>query len=183
MKPVGATAWRSPADIFDAAPHRPEIMDGTWKAGAVLAGMARDLAQTWRTLALTDLLAKAITVAILGPAVALLLRWFLQRGGSVGMVTDESILFFFLSPLGLITLVMVGAASGAIYFAEFAALLAITVGAQDGLVVGPLGALRFVARRGHVLVGLALRALVRLHDAGGRGSRETDRDRRRPDAG
>lgn len=137
-------------------------MDGTWKPRTVLAGMGRDLGWAWWNLVLTDLVAKALTFAILGPAVALLLRWFLQRGGSTGVVTDESILFFFLSPVGLITILIVGGVSGAISLAEVAALLVIAVGSQDKLVVGPWTALRFVARRGLVLLVLALRALMRL---------------------
>ncbi len=138
------------------------MMKRPWKPRLVLAGMGKDLSRAWWSLALTDLAAKALTFAITGPAVAVLLRWFLQRGGSTGVVTDESILFFVLSPAGLITLVTVGAVSGAIYFAEVAAMLTIAVGAQYGLRVGPLGALRFVARHAHVLPVLALRMLVRL---------------------
>jgi glycerophosphoryl diester phosphodiesterase len=138
------------------------IMGRRWKPGIVLGGMGEDLKRAWLSLALTDRAARVLTFAILGPAVAVLLRWFLQRGGSTGVVTDESILFFFLSPMGVITLVTVGAVAGAIYYAEVAALLTITLGAQNGLHVRPWGALRFVAGRAHVLLVLALRVLLRL---------------------
>ncbi len=133
-----------------------------WKPRRILPGIGRDLSRAWWRLALTDLSAKALTFAILTPAVALLLRWFLQRAGSAGVISDEAILFFFLSPLGLITLLVVGSVTGAIYFAEIAATLMIAVGAQSGLRVGLAGALRFVAGRVYALVWLALQALMRL---------------------
>jgi glycerophosphoryl diester phosphodiesterase len=137
-------------------------MSSETKPRTIIAGMRKDLARAWVSLALTDLAAKALTFAILGPAVSVLLRWFLGRGGSAGVITDESILFFFLSPAGLVTLVTVGAVIGAIYFADIAATLTIAVGAQEGRPVRPWDALRFVARRAHHLLQLALRVLVRL---------------------
>ena len=137
-------------------------VEQSWKAGRILPHVGGDLSRAWTNLTLTDLSAKLLTFAILTPAVALLLRWFLQKAGSTGVITDEAILFFFLSPLGLITLLIVGSVSGAIYFGEIAATLTIAVGAQSGLRVWPTGALRFVAGRVHALVWLALQALMRL---------------------
>ena len=143
-------------------PTQSSVAEQSWKASRILAGVGRDLSRAGHSLALTDLTAKVLNVAILAPMVALTLRWFLLRAGSDGVVTDDSILFFILSPLGLITLVVVGSVSAAIYFAEFAAILTIAVAAQSGARVPPVSALRFVARRAHALVSLAGRALMRL---------------------
>lgn len=134
----------------------------SWKTSRILLGVGKDLTQGWRGLALTDIGARILTVVLLTPMVALMVRWFLARAGSEGVVTDDSILFFILSPMGLIAVAVVGTVAGAIYFAQISAMLCIAVAAQSGLHPGPVGALRFVARRTHALMGLAVRALLRL---------------------
>jgi glycerophosphoryl diester phosphodiesterase len=132
-----------------------------WKARTVLPALARDLSQSWWRLALTDLVIKAISFAIITPIVAVLLRWFLVSGGSTGVVTDQGILFFFLSPVGALTLLVVGSLTLAIYFDEIGALLAIYLGARQGARIWPRGAISFTFPSFNALARLALRVLLR----------------------
>jgi len=77
-------------------------------------------------------------------------------------VADHDILFFFLTPLGITTLVVVLSIAGAIFFARIAVTQVIALAAQHETGIGPIGAFRIVIRHGPALGMLALHALLRL---------------------
>ncbi len=128
----------------------------------ILSGILHDVRQAWRSLAVTDVAAAALAFAVLTPAVAVVLRWFLRRSAADGVVADHDILFFFLTPLGVTTLVVVLSIAGAIFFARIAVTQVIALAAQHEIGIGPFGAFRIVISRGPALALLALHALLRL---------------------
>ncbi|MGD8375947.1 MAG: glycerophosphodiester phosphodiesterase family protein [Acidobacteriota bacterium] len=120
-----------------------------------------DLRATWRQLVLTDLLSRALTVVVLAPMVGLLLRIFLM-GVPGGVLKDEQIPLFLIHPTGIAALVIVGAVSLGILFAEQGVLVTIGLAAAGGQRVTWLDALLHVAGRFPVLVRLGGRMVVRL---------------------
>jgi glycerophosphoryl diester phosphodiesterase len=105
----------------------------------------------WWPLLATDLLAKTLVVLALAPLTALALRAFLALGGQGGAVADEDILFFLLSPVGIVALLVVGSLALAVAFAEHATLV----------IVALLGSERDRVRPREAIVGL-IRCLPRL---------------------
>ena len=83
----------------------------------IAIGTLHDLRRAWWQLALTDLFLRIAGAVMLSPMLALLLRVFLSRWGTPA-VMDTDLLQFFLRPLGLAALLVVGAVSLAILFAE-----------------------------------------------------------------
>jgi len=74
----------------------------------MISRILEDFRRTWPQLAITDVLAKVVGFVLLTPAAGILLGLLVSsRGG--GVVTDEDILFFFLRPLGMVTLLVAGA--------------------------------------------------------------------------
>jgi glycerophosphoryl diester phosphodiesterase len=120
-----------------------------------------DLRRSWPQLVLTDLLARAIAIAIMAPAISLLGKLFLRRT-STGVVTDEALLSFFLHPFGLAALVVIGAVSGAVLFVESGQLMVIGFGTVEDRQVSWLNAVIYAYRRSAELVQLAANALLRL---------------------
>ncbi len=137
-------------------------MTNDWTARTILRDLGRELSRVWGRLALTDLVVRALSFVVLTPVAAFILRWFLQSGGSTGAVADQAILFFFLSPIGTLTLFGIGSITAAIYFAEIGALLVIAAGDARGARIWPRGALQFLAPNAYGLLVLALSALFRL---------------------
>ncbi|MDH3732694.1 MAG: glycerophosphodiester phosphodiesterase family protein [Gemmatimonadota bacterium] len=133
-----------------------------WGIRNVLRAIAGDLARAWWRLAALDLVVRAITFAIATPLVGIALGWFLRAGGGTGVVTDFAIVLFFLSPVGVLTLLIVGSLSAALYFAETGALQLIAVGNILQRRIWPVGALQILVPRLRALVRLALAALLRL---------------------
>ena len=128
---------------------------------AVLTGSLRDFRRTWPQLVVADLLARTLTVVIVAPAVGLLIKIFLLRE-TTRVVTDEAIVTFFLRPIGLTALVVVGAISLGILFIETGQLMVIGFGAAEDRRVSWLDAVVYASRRGVELVHLAGLAVVRL---------------------
>jgi len=120
-----------------------------------------DFRRTWPQLVLTDLLARALTVVIIAPAIGLLVKVFLWRE-TTGVVTDEAIVSFLLHPFGLTALVVVGAVSLGVLFIETGQLMVIGFGAVEDRRVSWLDAMIYAYRRALELVHLAGRALMRL---------------------
>lgn len=137
-------------------------MNVDWGVRILLPALLGDVRRVWWRLALTGAVFRALSFALLTPAVAFLIRWSLQRGASSAVLTDQGILFFFLSPAGLLTMLAVGSVIAAIYFVEISALLVVPIGALQDVQVWALGALRFTGARAYALLRLALRALLRL---------------------
>jgi glycerophosphoryl diester phosphodiesterase len=125
----------------------------------------RDLRRTWPQLIATDLVSRAVALLALTPLVGLLLRLFLLRT-ETGVLSDQDILSFALSPMGFATVLVVGGVSLGILFAELGVLMVIGFGAVEDRSLTWLDAIRCVARRapqlaelgGHVVVRVALLA-------------------------
>src|SRR5947207_1670102 len=91
--------------------------------GVLFRQSTEDLRRTWRALVITDLAFKAIAFAILMPAVTWLLHSFLANSG--GVVADVEIARFFLTPVGLVALILGSSLIVAIAALEMACLMAI----------------------------------------------------------
>jgi len=127
----------------------------------LLADAFRDFRHTWPQLVLTDLLARTLAVVIIAPAVGLLGKLFLWRTAT-GVVTDEAIVSFLLHPFGMAALVVMGAVSLGVLFAETGQLMVIGFGAVEDRRVTWLEAVIYAYRRAVALVHLAGAAVVRL---------------------
>jgi glycerophosphoryl diester phosphodiesterase len=130
-------------------------------AQAVVPGVLRVLRRTWPQLVAVDLLAKAAGFLVVTPVATFLLRLFAERRGSA-VLTDEAILWFFLSPLGLAALVVVGAVALWIFFIEHGAMLAIAHAASAGRGVTSLWAYGVIVRRGAAILRLTATLILRL---------------------
>jgi len=127
----------------------------------ILMEAIRGLRRTWPRMLMTDLLYKVIALVVLSPLVGLALKFFMaSRGDQV--LADQDILFFVLSPVGLVTLVVVGAVSLAILVLEQACLMAIAFGESRGLFVDTSAALRFGARHLWLVIRVTFSVLVRV---------------------
>ncbi len=135
--------------------------------------VARDYRACWKPLVLTDLAFKVVAFVVLTPLVGILFRSFVAMAGHT-VLADEDILFYFLGPMGWVTIIIVGAVWVAIVALQQAALLAIlsrTASGQPATVLDGLGfawqqvapVLKVTVR----LVGLALLIAVPFLAAGG----------------
>lgn len=111
----------------------------------------------WWPLLATDILAKALVLGVLAPVVALVLRLFLSAGGGGGVVADHEIAYFLLSPLGVLTVAVVGGLILLVTFVEHAALVCVALLGSTGDTVRPMDALALVVRRLRELFVLGLR--------------------------
>ncbi len=115
----------------------------------------------WPRLLAADVLAKALGFLVVAPVTALLLGFFSRRSGST-VLTDEDILFFFLSPTGIAALLIIGVFTFWIVFTEQAVMLTLGLGTLEHGTVTLGKACRFVAARSMSLLRLALALLIRL---------------------
>jgi glycerophosphoryl diester phosphodiesterase len=104
-----------------------------------------DFLRAWRSMAYTDVAYKLIAFAMLMPATTWLLYW-LRSGTSDRVVADVEIaMFFFTTPVGIITLILGGSLIVAITAVETACLMAVGVGMTQGVTLNARSALRFGA--------------------------------------
>ena len=127
---------------------------------AIWRRVCADFAFEWRALFATDVLYKLLALAALVPLVAVMLRLFLRLSGNV-VKADQDIVFFVLSPLGVITLIVIGAALVAVLAMETACLLCIARAARRRLHLPVLAAFRFTFRRGYEIFQVTARLVVR----------------------
>ncbi len=130
-------------------------------AGTLLVESLRDFRRTWPQLVLSDLLVRVVAVVILTPVVGLLLKLFLTRTAT-GVVTDAALVTFLLHPIGIATLLVVGAVSLGLLFAESGVLMVIGYGAVEDRRVTWLDAWRYAYLRVLGFVQVAWFAFVRL---------------------
>ena len=121
----------------------------------------RDFRFGWRQLVLTDVAYKVAAFALLLPLAGLALRGFLALSGNPA-VADMDILFFVLSPLGLITIIVVGAIILAVVELEVACLMIIGFSAAQKSRIGALEAFRLVAGKAVPILFLGMRLLGRV---------------------
>ena len=126
-----------------------------------LRGALTDFRRTWPQLLLTDFLARALAVVVVTPLVGLLLKLFLMTTDD-GVLADTDIAAFALHPIGLTAIVIVGAVSLGVWFAEQGVLMIIGFGAVEDRRVTWLDGVRHVIRYGVQLVRLAGEIIARL---------------------
>ena len=114
----------------------------------------------WRQLLATDLAYKLLAIAVLAPLLGLALKAGVTLSGS-SVLADQEIFFFFARPMGLVVLILATALSLSVVALEQACLMSIGVGAAAGARLGAAQALRFVAGRVRVVIGLAIRLVAR----------------------
>ena len=120
-----------------------------------------DFLRAWPRLLATDVVYKIIAFVVLTPLVGLVFEFFMSTKGS-SVLADQDILFFVLSPVGLATLVVVGAVSLAILTLEQACMMAIGFGETRNLHVRTTDALWFGARHAWSVTILALEIFIRV---------------------
>ncbi len=126
-----------------------------------LRGALTDFRRTWPQLVLIDLLARALAVVVVTPVVGLLLKLFLMRTDD-GVLADTDIAAFALHPIGLTAILVVGAVSLGVWFAELGVLMTIGFGAVEDRRVTWIDGVRYVLRHAAQLVRLAGHIIARL---------------------
>ena len=111
-----------------------------------LSRILHSLQATWPQLAITDILYKILAFVILTPLTAVLVRMVVAMSGRT-VLADEDLLFFFLRPVGWLSLILLGGITLAIIALEQAALMSIVFGERKGTQVDFWRALVFVAGR------------------------------------
>ena len=129
------------------------------RAMKVFIGAVGDFLRAWQRLLAADAVYKIIAFVLLTPLVGLVLKFFISTRDSA-VLADQDILFFVLSPVGLATLVVVGAVSLAILTLEQACLMAIGFGETRDLHVRTTDALWYGARHAWSVMMLALRIFI-----------------------
>ncbi len=115
-----------------------------------------DFVALWRDIVPVGFLYHALSLVLLVPAVAGLLRLFVSWSGE-DVLTDLDILFFALSVPGVLAVVLVGGVSLAVVAMELACIMAIALGAAAGRRVRVVAALAFALRRAVPIAGLTVR--------------------------
>jgi len=110
-------------------------------------------------LALTDVIYKLIAFIVLTPLVGVLFRVLLAASGRT-LLADEDILFFFLGPVGWISILLIGALALGIMALEQTALMHIAAAHAVGDRVSVLGALRFAFVQTQSVILLTVRILA-----------------------
>ena len=129
---------------------------------AIVSGAIRDLRDSWRVLAQTDLVYKLISFALLTPGTLLLLRWAMSRTGTLVVADTEIATFFLTTRQGILALIVVGAILTGITALEMTCLMAIGLAAANGRHLTARGALAFGASRALLVLRLAANIVARL---------------------
>ncbi len=113
---------------------------------SLLNACRHDLRLCLKQLIVTDIVFKAIAFVVLTPLVGVLFQWFIAMSGR-SVLADEDILYFLISPIGWVCVVVVGAVWIATIALEQAALMTIVGGATVEQRVNVLSALKRSAQR------------------------------------
>jgi glycerophosphoryl diester phosphodiesterase len=116
--------------------------------------------RSWRRLLATDVVYKLVAAVVLIPLTGVALSLFLSTSGSA-VVADQDILYFVLSPIGIVALLVMGAVMLAIVALEQACLMTIDFGETRRQHVTTTDALRHGARHAWRVVVLAFRVFLR----------------------
>ncbi|QDU55600.1 glycerophosphodiester phosphodiesterase [Aeoliella mucimassa] len=125
--------------------------------------LAHDVVQhirsSWKSLVFTDIAFKVLAFVVLTPLVSIFFHGMLALGGS-SVVSDMDILFFFLGPVGWISLIVIGGLWLAIVALEQAALLGILAcDTRPNHLLTTVG-LRFAASKAWPLLRVTMRIVV-----------------------
>jgi len=122
---------------------------------------AHDFRRTWPQLLTTDVIFKAIAFALLTPFVGFALRFFMSTSGNT-VLADQDILFFVLSPIGIVALVTISAIILGIIALEQGCLMTIGLAAIQNAHIGSLEVLWGTARHAGSILHLTIRMVTRL---------------------
>ena len=129
---------------------------------AVLAAAFRDLALSWRELAVADLAWRAAAFSALTPGTLLLFRWVVSRQGG-GVVADTEIATVLLTtPQGILAIVLGGAVLAGITALEVSGLMAIGFAAAEGKRLDARRAVFFAVSRAPRVLLLTAHMLLRV---------------------
>ena len=123
-----------------------QLLHEAWRDGRLVG----------RRLLATDLLFKLLAFVLLTPLVGLALEAGVAASGGPALA-DMEILFFFLRPLGIGVLLGVAALSVAIAALEQGCLMAIGMGAVEGVHLRSIQVLRFALARARPVAALGFR--------------------------
>ncbi|MFN2168467.1 MAG: glycerophosphoryl diester phosphodiesterase membrane domain-containing protein [Anaerolineae bacterium] len=130
-------------------------------AGSVPGRVLEGLRAVWRPLVTADLAYKALAFVVFTPLSALLLRFLIGLSGKQALA-DQDILFFFLRPVGWLTLVAFGGLLAGMVALELAALMVIGFAADEGRTVRVFEALAATFRRAVSVWQVTARMIGRL---------------------
>ena len=131
------------------------------QTGQIFSDVWSDFRRIWPKLLAADTLCKLAAVVLLTPMVGLALRAFLSISGN-SVLADQDILLFVMSPIGVVALVAIAAASLAVVVVEQACLMTIAFGVVRDVRVGVIEALRVAARHLGSILLIAARLVVRV---------------------
>ncbi len=126
-----------------------------------IADIGRQFLANWTRFLAIHLVVSVLVFAVLTPAAGVLLRLAVSLSGSAAL-SDQDILFFVLSPAGLVSLLVLGSVFSIIAFLEHAALLVLGQALVAGRRVTLAQVLQFLAGRAARLFRLALLVLLRV---------------------
>jgi glycerophosphoryl diester phosphodiesterase len=132
------------------------------KISGVVTDTVRDLSRSWRSLAITDLVYKAVAFAVLTPGTVLLVRWMASRAGTRVVADADLARFFVTTRVGVLILFVGGGILLAITALEAACLMAIGLAGARGTRLNARSALAFGAKRAPFVLALIWHMLVRV---------------------
>ena len=112
----------------------------------MLASILRDFRSCWKELVLADLVYKVIAFVLLAPLIGITFRLFVAASGR-SVLADTDVLYFFLGPVGWISLILVGGIFIGIVAIELAALLVILQSSRQKQTMGVADSLRFATAK------------------------------------
>lgn len=125
------------------------------QALAIWRGVLGCARRCWPALLLTHIAYGLLGFVLIAPLVGLG-QWLLVTFSGRQALTDQDILLFALTPLGLVFVVVVAAVAIALAALETASLMAIAIGARYGRPLRPIAALVFALRRTPRILLIAL---------------------------
>jgi len=120
-----------------------------------------DFRRAWSQLIITDLIYKVIAFALLTPLVGFSLRLFISTSGKA-VLADQDILFFLLSPVGLVALVVISSIILGMMALEQACLMAIGGALTQNARIGVLEILWSSTRHAGSILHLMIRIVTRV---------------------
>ncbi|MDH3542715.1 MAG: hypothetical protein OEM80_08660, partial [Desulfobulbaceae bacterium] len=103
----------------------------------------------------------ALGVALFTPLVGIIGRFLLSLSGQAAL-SDLDIAYFFLTPIGMVAVILFVALLITILVFELASLMAVSAGSVQGLHIGIVSSLYFTARRAKRIFLFAIRLVIRV---------------------
>ena len=131
------------------------------KSGLQLSGMVSSLRTNWQQFLAIHIAINALVFIVLGPLASLLLHLSIGFSGETAL-SDQDILYFFVKPVGLVSMLIVASVFSIIIFLEHAALLLVAYYGTEHRPVKGMWLFGFLGNRVSALFSLSLRILVRV---------------------